>query len=237
MRKLLISMLLCMMAIGASADEQRKVTLSGDHNKETINLSYCNIFISLNETDDAFKLFLLGMEIDAIDKHLALRRCGDARKHVEQSGLARARSTHDAHKPALALGEVYVSQANCPVGELELEVVAIERQVGEGLVCLECGDHVAVIYRLTFGELERSTRRKRIYAVGKYRLSVQEHVVGAGVAHKVQLLRSDAQYEDVGIETFTTYGLGILEGIFVVADYQNAWRIKLHRIVVFHKRL
>ena len=53
MRKLLISMLLCMMAIGASADEQRKVTLSGDHNKETINLSYCNIFISLNATDDA----------------------------------------------------------------------------------------------------------------------------------------------------------------------------------------
>ena len=45
-------MLLCLMAIGAKADEQRKVTLSNDHNKEMISLSYCNIFINLNEASD-----------------------------------------------------------------------------------------------------------------------------------------------------------------------------------------
>lgn len=52
MRKTIICMLLCLMALGARADEQRKVTLSNDHNKEMINLSYCNIFINLNEVSD-----------------------------------------------------------------------------------------------------------------------------------------------------------------------------------------
>ena len=36
----------------ARADEQRKVTLSSDHNKEAINLSYCNIFLTMNQVDD-----------------------------------------------------------------------------------------------------------------------------------------------------------------------------------------
>ena len=52
MRKSLICMLLCLVALGAMADEQRKVTLSNDHNKEMISLSYCNIFINLNEASD-----------------------------------------------------------------------------------------------------------------------------------------------------------------------------------------
>ena len=33
MRKTIICMLLCLMALGARADEQRKVTLSNDHNR------------------------------------------------------------------------------------------------------------------------------------------------------------------------------------------------------------
>ncbi len=52
MRKILISLLLSLMALGVMADEQKKVTLSNDHNKETITLSYCNIFVNLNEVDD-----------------------------------------------------------------------------------------------------------------------------------------------------------------------------------------
>ncbi len=52
MKKILICLLLCMVGLGASADEQRKVTLSADHNKEAINLSYCNIFINLRQADD-----------------------------------------------------------------------------------------------------------------------------------------------------------------------------------------
>ena len=52
MRKTIICMLLCLITIGARADEQRKVTLSNDHNKEMISFSYCNIFINLNESSD-----------------------------------------------------------------------------------------------------------------------------------------------------------------------------------------
>ena len=53
MKRIGICVLLCLMVLGSWADEQRKVTLSGDHNKETINLAFCNIFVSLNQTDDA----------------------------------------------------------------------------------------------------------------------------------------------------------------------------------------
>ena len=52
MRKILMSLLLCLMATTVLADEQKKVTLNGDHNKEMINLSFCNIFVNLNEADD-----------------------------------------------------------------------------------------------------------------------------------------------------------------------------------------
>lgn len=52
MKKILMTLLLCLLTIGIMADEQKKVTLSGDHNKEMICLSYCNIFINLNDVDN-----------------------------------------------------------------------------------------------------------------------------------------------------------------------------------------
>lgn len=52
MRKIFFSLLLCLIVTGVMADEQKKVTLSGDHNKEMIGLSYCNIFVNLNEVDN-----------------------------------------------------------------------------------------------------------------------------------------------------------------------------------------
>ena len=52
MKKTFVCMLLCLMATMGWADEQKKVTLSSDHNKEAINLSYLNIFVSLSQADD-----------------------------------------------------------------------------------------------------------------------------------------------------------------------------------------
>ena len=52
MKKILISLLLCLIATAVLADEQKKVTLSSNHDKEMINLSYCNIFVNLKEVDD-----------------------------------------------------------------------------------------------------------------------------------------------------------------------------------------
>ena len=52
MKKILMSLLLCLMAASVMADEQKKVTLNSDHNQEMINLSFCNIFVNLNEVED-----------------------------------------------------------------------------------------------------------------------------------------------------------------------------------------
>lgn len=52
MRKVFMCALLCLAVLTGWADEQKKVTLSSDHQKETINLSFLNIFVSLNQTDD-----------------------------------------------------------------------------------------------------------------------------------------------------------------------------------------
>ena len=61
--------------------------------------------------------------------------------------------------------------------------------------------------------------------------------MGASVTHEVQLLRGNAHYEDVGIETLASYGLGIVERILVVADYQDVGRIELQGIIVDYKSL
>lgn len=72
MRKILISMLLCLMASGVMADEQKKVTLSSSHDKEMISLSYCNIFVSLNEVDDGIGEVSIEMENLSESKVLVL---------------------------------------------------------------------------------------------------------------------------------------------------------------------
>lgn len=52
MKKILVGLLLCLMTSGVMADEQKKVTLSSNHDKEMIGLSYCNIFVELKDVDD-----------------------------------------------------------------------------------------------------------------------------------------------------------------------------------------
>ncbi len=52
MKKILISLLVCLTATTVMADEQKKVTLSSNHDKEMVSLSYCNIFVNLKEVDD-----------------------------------------------------------------------------------------------------------------------------------------------------------------------------------------
>lgn len=51
MKKIVISLLLCLVAMTTWADEQRKVTLSTDQTQQTINLAYCNIFVKMIEED------------------------------------------------------------------------------------------------------------------------------------------------------------------------------------------
>lgn len=43
---------LCFFAAQGQADEQRKISLDRDHHQETVNLSYCNIFVSLDDQED-----------------------------------------------------------------------------------------------------------------------------------------------------------------------------------------
>ncbi len=70
MRKIWICLLLCMAVMNVMADEQKKVTLSGDHNKEMVSLSYCNIFINLNEVDDG--VGEVGIELENLSESKVL---------------------------------------------------------------------------------------------------------------------------------------------------------------------
>ena len=61
-----------LMAMTTWADEQKKITLSNDNTKETINLSYCNIFVTLlnPDSDDEFGQVLI--EIENLDEQKIL---------------------------------------------------------------------------------------------------------------------------------------------------------------------
>ena len=50
-KTLFLFVLLFTLASTALADEQKKITLNGDHPQETITLAYANIFVSLAEND------------------------------------------------------------------------------------------------------------------------------------------------------------------------------------------
>ncbi len=84
MRKILFGLLLCLMATGAMADEQRKVSLSNDHNKEMISLSYCNIFINLNEVSDGEGEVSIELENLSESKVLILFNRSYAEKQVKK---------------------------------------------------------------------------------------------------------------------------------------------------------
>ena len=62
MKKVLISFLICLMSTCVMADEQKKVTLSSNHDNEMISLSYCNIFVNLKEVDDGVGEVSIEME-------------------------------------------------------------------------------------------------------------------------------------------------------------------------------
>ena len=68
MRKFLfLAFGLCLTILSAQADEQKKVSLSGDHTQETISLGYCNIFATLNDanSDDAASV---NIELENLDE-------------------------------------------------------------------------------------------------------------------------------------------------------------------------
>ena len=67
MKKLLLSLLCCLLASAGWADEQRKITLSSDNDQETINLSYCNIFVTLinPDADETAKVLI---EVENLDE-------------------------------------------------------------------------------------------------------------------------------------------------------------------------
>lgn len=60
--------LFCLAAMTGWADEQKKITLSNDNTKETVSLSYCNIFVTLMnpDSDDDFGQVLI--EIENLDE-------------------------------------------------------------------------------------------------------------------------------------------------------------------------
>ena len=67
MKKLLLSALCCLLSLSGWADEQRKITLSGDNQQETVSLSYCNIFVTLinPDADETAKVLI---EVENLDE-------------------------------------------------------------------------------------------------------------------------------------------------------------------------
>ncbi|MCR4808429.1 MAG: hypothetical protein K5896_01045 [Prevotella sp.] len=72
MKKIVLMALLCLAVLFGRADEQKKITLSNDNTKETVNLSYCNIFVTLMnpDSDDEFGQVLI--EIENLDEQKIL---------------------------------------------------------------------------------------------------------------------------------------------------------------------
>lgn len=72
MKKIVLMALLCLAVLSGRADEQKKITLSNDNTKETVNLSYCNIFVTLMnpDSDDEFGQVLI--EIENLDEQKIL---------------------------------------------------------------------------------------------------------------------------------------------------------------------
>lgn len=51
-RILLLTLACCLVCLTSWADEQKKVSLSNEHNAETVQLSFCNLFVRLNGSDN-----------------------------------------------------------------------------------------------------------------------------------------------------------------------------------------
>ncbi len=86
MRKTILTFILCMAAIIGMADEQKKVTLSNDNPKETVNLSYANIFLTLSNagSDDDHGQVIVEVENLDESKLLALFHKAYTEKQVKK---------------------------------------------------------------------------------------------------------------------------------------------------------
>ena len=71
MKKILFLFAFCLMGMSAFADEQKKVSLSNDHNEERVELSFCNIFARLNDSDDK-ESGIITLELENLDESTVL---------------------------------------------------------------------------------------------------------------------------------------------------------------------
>lgn len=68
MKKLLIFVTIFILSsISISADEQKKVKLDDDHNKEQVSLGYCNVFVTMVTVDDD-ETAKVGVEIENLEE-------------------------------------------------------------------------------------------------------------------------------------------------------------------------
>jgi hypothetical protein len=71
MRKPLLALvLLCLSLMQGYADEQKRISLSRDHARETVNLGYCNIFVSIDDEED--ERGNVKIEVENLDESNAL---------------------------------------------------------------------------------------------------------------------------------------------------------------------
>lgn len=68
MKKLLLSLVCILATLSGWADEQKKITLSADNQAETINLSYCNIFVTLLNPENDDNMGKVLIEIENLDE-------------------------------------------------------------------------------------------------------------------------------------------------------------------------
>jgi len=88
MKKTLLTIFCLLAVLTGRADEQKKVTLSNDNTKETVNLSYANIFITLMnpDSDDEFGQVLI--EIENLDEQKILALFNKPYKEKEVKKLS-----------------------------------------------------------------------------------------------------------------------------------------------------
>lgn len=70
-KKILFLIAFCLMGLAALADEQKKVILSNDHNEERVELSFCNIFARLNDSDNN-ESGVVTLELENLDESKVL---------------------------------------------------------------------------------------------------------------------------------------------------------------------
>lgn len=88
MKKILLMTLLCLATLTSQADEQKKITLSNDNPKETVNLSYCNIFVTLMNPDSGDDYGQVLIEIENLDEQKILALFNKPYKEKEVKKLS-----------------------------------------------------------------------------------------------------------------------------------------------------